>query len=568
MVQINNFTGFETQGLEETNSAAGTPTFETINQRTGGSALILDDTAEEYDFPWVADGITDAGDDYVIGFAFRKSANAADIFLRILDDAAGLVLRLNLLSGGDIEFRNSGGSLLDTSAVLNSDQWYYFEIYFENTNTGAWEWFQDGVSIGSGTSDFQPAASPALGASSLIKLEGIATVTLLFDDVYILSGATAATDRLGGGTINEMPEVFMYQNDRNEGDGTADLSAISGGGLTLNSGEWTDAANTPGSEASSADFTGTPLDGVAYADGGARRGPANLTGDTYYFDTSDAGPRDNDSVWTNDANGFDGSISTLTRSTTSGTFATNELQGEGTTAPSSGGTIGECFARIYAEGDDSDDEVQFVVLTDGEAETALSSRAFAPGTVARWSPWFAMTEPGGGWTFAVIQALETTFWGSSDATFNGIDVYRVEIFIEHTSGSETWDRGTIVDGDANIKAVKGIWHAERGGGGATTHTIYIGNDADSEGGFDSTTITLLNNTEADFEFLGETDPPLSTENFAQGFGVSGNQDFRCREMWATLLHVPSAADDADVDAGILIGGEQQPLIKPGGMVPY
>ncbi len=41
------------------------------------------------------------------------------------------------------------------------------------------------------------------------------------------------------------------------------------------------------------------------------------------------------------------------------------------------------------------------------------------------------------------------------------------------------------------------------------------------------------------------------------------------EGWAALtISIFPAAADSDVDAGILIGGEQQPMIKPGGMVPY
>ena len=46
--QMNNVTGFETQGTEEASATAGTPTFETTNQRSGESALILDNSAEQY----------------------------------------------------------------------------------------------------------------------------------------------------------------------------------------------------------------------------------------------------------------------------------------------------------------------------------------------------------------------------------------------------------------------------------------------------------------------------------------------------------------------------------------
>ncbi len=405
MVQINNFTGFETQGNEESSGVTATPLYNTSIPRSGAACIDLSAT-ENYSFPWVADGVTDAGTDYIFGFGFRTDSTAFSnaTIVSVFDDSGGLIFEVRAASTEVIFLRDANGTQIGlVDFTISPDTWYYVEVYAQLNNASAnWEWFVDGTSIESGSAADLTDGNAFGTATSDLVFDDVGNASTFFDDVYILSGASAATDRFGGGTINEMPEVFMYQNDRNEGDGTADLSAISGGGLTLNSGEWTDAANTPGSEASSADFTGTPLDGVAYTDGGARAGPSG------------------------DAN---------------------------------------------------------------------------------------------------------------------------------------------IDGDSNIKAWKGIWHAERGGGGATTHTIYIGNDADTEGNFDNGTIALLNNEEANFELLGETDPPLSTENFAQGFGVSGNQDFRCREMWATLLHVPSAAD-SDVDAGILIGGEQQPIIKPGGMVPY
>ncbi len=402
-LQINNFTGFETQGFEETPSVVGSPTFDTTDPRSGSSALNIGGATAQVDLAWVADGITDAGTDYIFGIAIRKTGNPSTemAFLAIRDDSgAAAIMSLALQTDGTVQLEDAANGTLDTSAALNNDQWYYFEVYAElNSASGAWEWFQDGISIGNNTGADLTDGNAFGSATSVMRIAATPVITtLLVDDLYILSGATAATDRLGGGTISEMPEVFMYQNDL--ASATADLSAVSGGGAVLNSGNWDDAAETPGNETNSADFTGTPLDGVAYTDGGSRAGPS----------------------------------------------------------------------------------------------------------------------------------------GDSN-----------------------------IDGDSNIKAWKGIWHAERGGGGATTHTIYIGNDADTEGNFDNTTIALLNNTEADFEFLGETDPPLSTENFAQGFGLVGNQDFRCREMWATLLHVPSVAagggrllliNPPSLDGGFEFGGLQ------------
>ena len=571
MVQINNFTGFETQGMEESSATTGPPSINTTDQRSGGACLDFDGT-DDYAFPWVADGISDAGTDYIFGFGFRftggMSTDAAGP-VEILDDSGGLICVVSAVSTERLRLLNAEGVQLgDATAVLNADQQYYFEVYVQlNSASGAWEWFQDGVSIDSGTgADFTDGN--AFGSSvSLLRLSNSAT-TMLYDDVYILSGATAATDRLGGGTINEMPEVFMYQNDL--ASATADLSAISGGDGVLNSGNWDDAAQTPGSDGASADFTGTPLDGVAYTDGFVATqtpvgGPGFGSGNHYFFDASDAGPTDNDSVWTNDANLFDGDFSTFARCSTIGTEITNELRGEGTNAPASGGTISAVRFRISGNADGSSERINVTVFTDGEAED-FGARFHQPSVdVIFHGQWENLGTPSGGWTWAVVQALEISVWQLNSGA---IDAYVIELFVEHDEGTEKLFNQNI-DGDSNIKAWKGIWRAERSGGGGTTHTIYIGNDADSEGNFDSDTIALLNNAEDNFTFLGETDPPLSTENFAQGFGLVGNQDFKCREMWATLLHVPSAvggAVDVAVPLGTFTQAGQLPAVGTGVLV--
>lgn len=96
---------------------------------------------------------------------------------------------------------------------------------------------------------------------------------------------------------------------------------------------------------------------------------------TYYFDASDAGPTDPDSVWTGDANAFDGSTGTYASTTTSGAGeGPNELTAEGTNAPSSGGTISLVRVRVH----------------NGDA----------------WNSYSTVTEPGGGWTWAAVQELE------------------------------------------------------------------------------------------------------------------------------------------------------------------
>jgi hypothetical protein len=129
--------------------------------------------------------------------------------------------------------------------------------------------------------------------------------------------------------------------------------------------------------------------------------------DTYYFDASDAGPTDPDVSWTNDSNAFDGDETTTATTTTSGTETTDELSGEGTNAPATGGTISSVEARIYTG---TVGTQNWRIYTDAAAESLLNTSTTADDT---WSSWSTLTVPSGGWTWAKIQALELILWAST-----------------------------------------------------------------------------------------------------------------------------------------------------------
>jgi hypothetical protein len=99
--------------------------------------------------------------------------------------------------------------------------------------------------------------------------------------------------------------------------------------------------------------------------------PVDAIGTKYYFDASDAGPTDVSSVWTDDAFGFDGDYVSRASSSQNGV-----LKATGTNAPSSGDTISTVHARTTIIGEQ-------------------------PNTQS----WVLLDAPGGGWTWAKIQAL-------------------------------------------------------------------------------------------------------------------------------------------------------------------
>ena len=530
---LNNITGFETQDTKEAQVESGSD-FTTTNPRSGASCLILNTAGNQFTLPWIVLGATDAGSDYIIGMAIRKSGNPGSDFsiATVLDDSSSAVLAIALTTSGTIDLKDAEAAVLDTSFALNNDQWYYIEIYAEiNSASGAWEWFIDGSSEGSDTgADLTDGNSFGTSTSTRLILQDIGSSDeICFDDVYILSGATAATDRLGGTTAAEMPEVFGYQSGPNttrtgtptngtftetgdtpgvdEADDTA-LEAAGASALTLTC-DLDEGSNARGLEggpaAGAADVSGTIIGAkwiynlkrsngsgtsMRYLFGNSLDGetssadieadlttgfpgikeqisesdtiaPITKTGDTYHFDTSDAGPTDNDSVWTDDANAFDGSISTLASVGTNGGETTNELRGEGTSAPGSGGTIGTVYARIYGDGDSGTTDYALIIYTDGEGESLLAVSSQDVPDDPGFTPYNALSVPSGGWTFAKIQALEAIIYRSSGPT---LSVYKIEIFVEHTSGAETLipdfsigiSAGTDDTGGRNIFAAD-IW---------------------------------------------------------------------------------------------------------------
>lgn len=110
--------------------------------------------------------------------------------------------------------------------------------------------------------------------------------------------------------------------------------------------------------------------------------------DTYFFNISDGGPTDADTVWTDDASAFDGSTTTFAFTTSVGTVSSNFLLGEGTDAPTSGGTITQVRARLYASGN---------VGTPG------------------FGSYTTLTAPTGGWDWTKVDALEVkNYFDESD----------------------------------------------------------------------------------------------------------------------------------------------------------
>ncbi len=293
------------------------------------------------------------------------------------------------------------------------------------------------------------------------------------DDAYILSGATVSSDRKGGSSLAEMPEVIGNQcgvNTTRTGTPTAGSFAGTGDTPGVDEGTPLEAAG------SSALILISDLDdsSIAASAGprGLLRGPAGVVGDTYVFDTSDGGPTDPDASWTDDANAFDGSTSTFAYTTVVGDWLNDELSGKGTDAPGSGGTIGNVFVRVFCEGP-SGTNIGLQIISAGS--TLLNANVESVPTTAAWSRWTPIVDAVGGWTWAKVQALECVSWLRAAGT---LKVYKVEVFVEHSSGGET----VFVGGEASgtIIGAKYIYRLKRSSGSGTSMRYWFGNSVDGE----------------------------------------------------------------------------------------
>lgn len=173
-------------------------------------------------------------------------------------------------------------------------------------------------------------------------------------------------------------------------------------------------------------YTGRTVGSVGTSNGsssspsGVGGGPPPNNVNTYYFDASTAGPTDSTSAWTNDANAFDGSLSTFARTTTE---LTSTMTATGTTAPSSGtdGII-SVRGRIYLECDDSTSWLDYTISD--KFGTITIAKGSVQVLTAGWTSWFDIAEPETGWTWTNLSTLDLSvlLWAGS-----GVDLYRVEI---------------------------------------------------------------------------------------------------------------------------------------------
>ena len=278
-VQIDNFCGFETQGVEEASSVTGSPII-TVGQRTGGAACRIT-SGVDYDLPWTADGLSDGSGNRGFGFAIQWDTVTADATEAIyLDDAGagGAHIKFNIHTDGTLRVTDQAGTgKLFSIDALVAEKKYYVELFFSNSSSGTGTLFIDKVQQDTVVDgDWQ-----INGGSSnvLVHFGHDGTNDYEVDDVYIASS-------LVGGASDLLGPIEVYMKQGAQTGTTPDIATASTG--VLDEGSWDLASETPlneQSQAAAASYTSTDDDGgMVYADGsGDKSGP---NGDDRFLGTT------------------------------------------------------------------------------------------------------------------------------------------------------------------------------------------------------------------------------------------------------------------------------------------
>ncbi len=268
-VTINNFWGAETGGLEEVDTSGGTAAASTVQVHSGTYSYVVSIPADIFRLdPFEV--ISDAGTKCILGLWYRTGPDSNTVINSIVN--------LTDLTNSDffVKYRGSTGrvTLYDStntqrlsSFVLDINTWYFIEVYVDRVDSGGAELFIDGASQGTTSArDFN-----AITGTPVLEFRGTANGIEYIDDIYFISGAAAAVDRLGG------CEVFSYRSNK--------TGATPDTGDNLNAGAWANTQEVPFSDTVAGAYTATTAlaghiitDDVGGSSGGGPDTDTNITG--------------------------------------------------------------------------------------------------------------------------------------------------------------------------------------------------------------------------------------------------------------------------------------------------
>lgn len=184
---------------------------------------------------------------------------------------------------------------------------------------------------------------------------------------------------------------------------------------------------------------------------------------TAYFDASDDAVSDPNGVWSNDANLFDSSTTTYASTNQNGSTSSNYLFAGGTSASGSG-TITQVRARI--RGLSYPSTLYAAIYTDGLGELLGTPTRY--GASAGYGDYVTLSTPTGGWSWAVVAALEVKVYkatGSDTSLAHYIELeitYTTEVALAGASAGVAAVSGAarcawrLVGNSAGVSTVAGV----------------------------------------------------------------------------------------------------------------
>jgi len=270
-LQVNNYTGFETAGTEESSGTTGSPTFPTTAPASGDRHASFPGNGTGYRLPHLVAGQTDQGNDYIFSFKVRPTGDVTPSapdqnMVTYAEDSGQFIWRLQLNESGDVEVEDETGALIRTiTAPFVVGVYQLWQVHFQHSASGSIEVFIDGVSQGIDTGqDLTNGGTLGVLAGPRVIGVGNTTDDWYFDDLLIQSGVTSSGDKFRG------VEVFKYQSSK------ASATPDDGGG-DLDAGDWDECGKTPlDATTPNAEYTSAGAGAVdSDATNGFPEGPAN-----------------------------------------------------------------------------------------------------------------------------------------------------------------------------------------------------------------------------------------------------------------------------------------------------
>ncbi len=279
---INNFWGAETGGLEELSASSG-GNASSIVVKTGNYSYLLSSAPSNHNFaPF--ESVADAGGKYIVKFDFNLtsvgSASHAVGFFQLAEGAAPFLELAVHDTSNDLLILDATGSTIRTiTQPFTADEWIELILVFEHSASGTVELFIDGVSQGEDTA--QDLTDGGTFDTITFRRTTINVAPYNYDNIVFQSGATAASDRLGG------CEVIAYRSTL--ASVTPDWAQTASLALSaLEAGQWADTQEIPFSETNVGSYNDATLraGGVDTNDSGGSAGTggpntdANIDGDS------------------------------------------------------------------------------------------------------------------------------------------------------------------------------------------------------------------------------------------------------------------------------------------------